>query len=242
MLSPRLGASASLQEDLDKAQAHVMLPGGPPNFIWSHGRISTWGNVGTSEQDPGYGNCVTAEEAFAKACHRPSIFITDHEVIRWAGEHGALNGARLADVLKAMRNDGFHQDGNLYCVGNFYKVDWTDESTIRSAITVGPVKIGCGANQISGIWTNSGGQNGWFAYNLRRERHIDHCVCLSGYGTISWLANKLGVNVPPGVDGDATGYSMFTWGSIGIIDHDSMVNITKEAWVRNPTEIGRAHV
>jgi hypothetical protein len=32
---------------------------------------------------------------------------------------------------------------------------------------------------------------------------------------------------------------MFTWGSIGIVDRQSLINITGEAWVRNPTTIGK---
>ena len=32
-------------------------------------------------------------------------------------------------------------------------------------------------------------------------------------------------------------YAMFSWGSIGIVDRQSLMNITGEAWVRNPTTI-----
>ena len=32
-------------------------------------------------------------------------------------------------------------------------------------------------------------------------------------------------------------YAMFTQGSIGIIDRQSLMNITGEAWVRSPTTI-----
>ena len=44
------------------------------------------------------------------------------------------------------------------------------------------------------------------------------------------------VNLPSGMP---TGlcYAMFTWGSIGIVDRQSLMNITGEAWVRNPTTI-----
>ena len=52
-----------------------------------------------------------------------------------------------------------------------------------------------------------------------------------------WLAQQLGVEVPPGVDGSQPGYAMFTWNSIGIIDQPSMLAITHEAWLRNPTTI-----
>ena len=32
-------------------------------------------------------------------------------------------------------------------------------------------------------------------------------------------------------------YAMFTWNSIGIIDHQSMLNMTYEAWVRVPVTV-----
>ena len=38
--------------------------------------------------------------------------------------------------------------------------------------------------------------------------------------------------MPPGLC-----YAMFTWGSIGIVDRQSLMNIMGEAWVRNPTTI-----
>jgi hypothetical protein len=34
-------------------------------------------------------------------------------------------------------------------------------------------------------------------------------------------------------------YAMFTWNSIGIIDEQSMLNMTYEAWIRNPVTIVR---
>jgi hypothetical protein len=44
------------------------------------------------------------------------------------------------------------------------------------------------------------------------------------------------VNLPSGMP---TGlcYAMFTWSSIGIVDRQSLINITGEAWIRNPTTI-----
>jgi hypothetical protein len=32
-------------------------------------------------------------------------------------------------------------------------------------------------------------------------------------------------------------YAMFTWNSIGIIDQQSMLHMTHEAWIRNPVTI-----
>ncbi len=65
----------------------------------------------------------------------------------------------------------------------------------------------------------------------------DHCVTLCGYGSLSWLAEQLGVEVPDGVDGRKPGYAMFTWSTIGIVDVPSMVAVTQEAWLRQPTTV-----
>ena len=53
------------------------LVGAPPTFLIRPQQISMWGNSA-------HGDCVTAEEAFAKACNSPEIFISDAEVITWA--------------------------------------------------------------------------------------------------------------------------------------------------------------
>ena len=59
-----------------------------------------------------HGDCVTAEEAIAKACHSQEIFITDNEVQKWATAHGWYDGATLIEVLKAMQTGGFKQGGH----------------------------------------------------------------------------------------------------------------------------------
>jgi hypothetical protein len=62
-------------------------------------RLSFWGNYS-------YGACVSAEEAFAKACHEREIFIPEQEVIDWGTTNGFLNGAYLIDVVDAMEGSG----------------------------------------------------------------------------------------------------------------------------------------
>ena len=71
----------------------------------------------------------------------------------------------------------------------------------------------------------------------------NHCASLCGYGPLAALVDLferhgVDVNLPSGMP---TGlcYAMFTWGSIGIVDWQSLMNITGEAWVRNPTTIVR---
>ena len=208
---------------------HIITGPTPPNVIYKPAHLSFWLN----DQ---YGDCVTAEEAFAKACYHPEIFITDAEVKKWATKHKVLNGTDLTTVLDFMLADGFRQSGHTYDDGPHTSVDWTNAGLLQNAISHGPVKIGVAANQLDKVVPNPP-VNGWFATHFKTDRNEDHCVSLCGYGSFTWLAAQLGVNVPKGVSGTTPGYALFTWDSIGIIDHPSMVAITHEAWLRNPVTV-----
>jgi hypothetical protein len=217
------------------ATPHKIVKQHPQEHITLPRKISFWGNYSD-------GDCVTAEEAFAKTCHHGEIFIHDQEVIAWASQHGVLQGANLVEVMKWMEKKGFAQNGKVYDDGGYLSVDWSNPAILDNAIYEGPVKLGVGANQLETLWwasggSASGGKNGWFAVNFTKETTEDHCVSLCGYGSIAWLAGKLKVKVPAGVDGTKPGYAMFTWDSIGIIDVPSMMNITFEAWLRHPTTL-----
>src|ERR1700750_866293 len=96
--APKRGAIPTPPNVLAAAVPHVALIGAPPTFPMKTAKISMWGNDVN-------GDCVTAEEAFAKACNNPEIFISDDDVIGWATNHGVLDGAYLADVLTWMQND-----------------------------------------------------------------------------------------------------------------------------------------
>jgi hypothetical protein len=225
MPSPRsVLAAATPHSDLGLAAA-------PPTFITMPKKLSSWGNFD-------HGDCVTAEEAFAKACHHPEIFIADNEVIRWAKSHNVLEGAYLHEVMEWMQKSGFHQSGHLYDDGpRLFSVDWTNLSTLNSAIHQGPVKIGVAATQLETAWRSTNGKTGWFALGFSKDTNEDHCVSLCGYGSLNWLAQQLQTTVPAGVDGTKPGYALFTWDTIGIIDQPSMIAITQEAWLRSPTTV-----
>ncbi|HME48301.1 hypothetical protein [Mycobacterium sp.] len=229
-ITPKRGAMPSPRSALAAASPHVPPTAPPPNSITAPGQVSFWGN-------DVHGDCVTAEEAFAKACNNPEIFIPDSEVITWATNHNVLEGAQLTAVLQFMETDGFSQNGSVYDDGPYLSVDWTNSTTLQSAISIGPVKIGIAADQIQTAWESTEGKTGWFATGFQTDSNLDHCVSLCGYGTLAWLAQQLNVQVPSGIDGTDQGYAMFTWNSIGIIDVPSMLAITEEAWLRNPTTV-----
>ncbi|MFI5352585.1 MAG: hypothetical protein ACHQZS_06425 [Candidatus Binatales bacterium] len=208
---------------------HVIVGPTPPQLLYDPTKLSFWLNNQ-------YGDCVTAEEAFAKACHVPEIFISDQEVETWAKQHSVLNGASLVDVLDLMVTKGFAQGGHTYDDGPSKSVDWTNAAILQNAIAHGPVKIGIAADQLETVY-QAHPKNGWFATGFKQDNAEDHCVSLCGYGTFAWLASQLKVQLPPGIGGSTPGYGMFTWDTIGIIDHPSMLAITHEAWVRNPTTV-----
>jgi hypothetical protein len=198
----------------------------PTQWLWLPKKISMWNN-------DTYGDCVTAEEAFAKACNNPEIFITDDTVLTWATANDVQNGAELTQVLDLMQTGGFAQDRNLYNDGPFNAVDWTNTTALQNAIAQGPVKIGVAADQLENVVPDPP-TNGWLATGFKKDRNLDHCVSLCGYGPIYWLGQQLGVTIPSGVD---DGYAMFTWDSIGVIDMPSLLAICGEAWLRQPVTV-----
>ena len=94
------GAIPSPRHKLAAATPHVIKGPTPARMLRHPSVLSFWLN--DTE-----GDCVTAEEAFAKACWVPEIFITPVEVQEWANAHGVLNGAMISDVLDWMQTSGF---------------------------------------------------------------------------------------------------------------------------------------
>src|SRR6516165_1085142 len=126
--SPKRGAIPSPRSALAAAAPYAPLIGAPPNLIMKPQQISMWGN-------DVHGDCVTAEEAFAKACNNPEVFISDAEVIAWATSHGVLEGATLTDVMTLMQNGGFADGSFIQDDGSYMSVNWNDPGTLQSAIS-----------------------------------------------------------------------------------------------------------
>lgn len=221
------GAIPTPRHKLAAARPYQYVRTPPSQFAWGWVGLSYWGN----DQ---YGDCVTAEEAFAKSVGASGILVPDAVVQSWACANGFLNGADLSDVLNAMETGGFPINGSTYNDGPATSVDWTNPTVLQAAIIDGPVKIGVAADQLESV---VGTTNGWFLVGASPDGDEDHCVSLAGYGPMSWLAERLGVSVPAGVDGLSLGYLLFTWDTVGIIDASSMLEITGEAWVRHPTTV-----
>ena len=228
--SLKRGALPTPRHLLAAATPYSVTIGAPPTHLVVPKKLSMWGN-------DVHGDCCTAEEAFAKACHSPEIFISDSVVMQWAKRHGVLEGANLHEILQWMQTDGFMQGCHTYDDGPFYSLDWTNSAILTSAISQGPVKIGVAADQLEVTWRANNGKVGWFATGYTNDANEDHCVSLCGYGSLQWLAQQFKVKVPAGTDGSKPGYALFTWDSVGIIDQPSLIAITHEAWLRNPTTV-----
>lgn len=225
------GAFPTPNHELASARPYRAHGTAPKSFLaWPTGGGSL-GNVKMSDS-------TWAEEAFAKACTEPSVFIPTDVVTLTSRECGSWNFAAF------MQTHGFRMESKAYLDGPFHSVDWTDAATLDLAIAdVGPVKIGiASANLASGPKGHvTPGTSGWAIYGLSAGQPGDYCASLCGYGRLAALVRLFGrhgvnVNVPPGMPTGSC-YAMFTWGSIGIIDRQSLMNIAGEAWVRDPTTI-----
>jgi hypothetical protein len=223
------GEFPSPNQELAAASPYKAVAPAPDSFLawpvqkgpWDGANKSTW-----------------VEEAFAKACAQPSVSIPAEAVLRAAQACGSSNFARF------MQTRGFELGRAAYLDGRFLKVNWTDAAVLHAAIAhTGPVKIGIASAELaSGAHGQvAQGRNGWAVCGLTAGQAEDGCASLCGYGALPALVGLLeqrGVEVeaPSGMP-EGLCYAMFAQGSIGIIDHQSLMNITGEAWVRDPTTI-----
>lgn len=225
------GAKPAHRYKLLSTVPHVAREVIPPQVAYVPLKLSYWLNNQ-------YGDCVTAEEAFNKDVS--GVFIDDNTVETWAGQGGFLNGAMLTDVMDAMAIKGFSQGGKIYGDGSYTAVDYSSEETIQSALSIAPVKIGIDANALP---STAGNGNGWHSFggSPSEFRNMDHCVSLCGYGPAEWVFEQLATPVPPGIDETKTYYMLFTWSSIGVVDHAWIMSTVGEAWLRDPsTEVDGA--
>jgi len=217
--------------ELAAARRYRASGGAPESFINWPTRIGPWADESAS-------NSSWAEEAFAKASAGPKVLIPHNVVLSTSRECGSSNFAAF------MQTHGFQMEGKAYLDGPFNLVNWTDSEALNGAIAkVGPVKIGVasanlGSNPQGHV---TPGTSGWAIHGLPTGQPENHWAGLCGYGPLTALIDlfeRHGVNVKlPSSMPTGLCYAMFIWDSIGIIDRQSLMNITGEAWIRNPTTI-----
>lgn len=221
----KIQAAAAFEPNIQAADQFAVVPA----------HLQYWGN-------DRYGICVTAEEAFAKLayskmCGDDEIRVSDSDCIAWARRHGVLNGADLLDVMQMAARDGLPANGKLYTTGVPHRVNWKDESELRSALATGPVKLAIASNDLP---RGAGSGSGWWSIRSVPGNRTDHAVALCGYGPASYLYGELGLPAPQGLAADKQGYLLFTWSTIGFVSHDWLMGAVSEAWVRVPTTVGEA--
>lgn len=224
------GAKSSPRWKMLSAPAHKPIAALPSAFFVIPQSLSYWGNDVN-------GDCVTAEECFAKAAWSgyiggPELVITYDQAVAWATENGYLNGAVITDVMDTMISKGIVVNGVTYTDGPYQAVNWSDDTMLRSAIFTGPVKIGVAADQLEAV---VGTKNGWVLANAVTDTNLDHCIALLGFGTLSQLCGAMNVPVPAGANASEPSYGAGTWDTCGIITQSSLIAITGEAWLRTPT-------
>lgn len=218
----------------------------PPFYGIFPGKLSMWGNGPDSNwPDPGGdGDCVSAEEAFNKACK--GIFIEDKPLYDWCVANGTLNGANLQPVIQQMQASGFKQDGNVYGDGEALSINYADIPTMQAAIytagqTGGCVKFALAADELP---SGAGNNNGWFMTSDSPDQNYDHCMAANFYGTAQQFVDAmnaaypgLGLTLPSGVSPTLQGVAVFTWATIGFCSWPAFINMTGEAWIRSPSTV-----
>jgi hypothetical protein len=227
------GEFPSPNEELAAASPFKAKPAPESFLVWPMS-MGSWG-AGDARAS------LWVEEAFAKACAEPRVFIPSEVALLAAAQCASSNFAEF------MQTRGFETNGTAYRDGPFNSLDWTDHAILKSAIHLhGPVKVGVG---VADFQTNlhgrvTPGTSGWAMFGCGRSPRAEYCASLCGYGSLAELVGLFGqhqvrVDVAPGMPAGPC-YALFIWDSIGIIDQLSMLNITGEAWVRTPvTVVGR---
>ena len=209
----------------------------PAEFATIPNALRYWGN-------DEYGVCVTTEEAFNIAAFSqglgiPEVCLSNTQVIDWARKHGFLNGAYLAEVMDALQvaeKSGILGDAGSYFDGPPLAVDWENRTALCGAIynSKAAVKIGIAADCLG---DEPQGKNGWYVLTCKKDRNLDHCVPLCGYGSIAFIFKAMNLPTPTAVDPTTFGYAMFTWNGIGFVAEDALHKMTGEAWLRSPSSI-----
>lgn len=233
----KTGAKRTQQATIAKAIAegslklHKATGTTPAQFAMIPKQMSMWLN----DQ---YGDCVTAEEAAQIAEYTSALgteyFVQDATVLAFCKKYDLLNGAELLPVIQLMQKDGFHQGTDTIQDGVSSVVDYSTESVLQNALSQGPVKIGIDS---SALPSGAGNGNGWSKFGGRPGQYSneDHAVNLTGYGSVIWLCQQLDTPVPAGAP--ASGYLLYTWDSIGIVDHAWIMSTVQEAYLRGPVII-----
>ena len=117
-------------------------------------------------------------------------------------------------------------NGNQWGEGTANYVVLSDQAAMEAALADGPISVTVAAGALQ---RGVGMENGWVIVSAPADRGYDHEPAISAAGQFSALASLLGTSLPSGIDPTTYGYMMFTWGTVGLIDRQSLLNIGQDA-------------
>jgi hypothetical protein len=186
-----------------------------------------------------YGDCVPVSyiaslAAWTTFCGQP-VIATDAEAIAFARQHGWLNGTWATDVLDVVQTQGVPIGGKTYKCGPYSAVDYSNNSALQAATSIGPLMIAIDANALP---SSAGNKDGWYVTGNTHDQNTDHEVTILGFGPAKWLYEQISAPLPAALSPDKQGFLVFTWSTIGFVDHDWVKGTVVECFLPNPTTIG----
>ena len=172
----------------------------PAAFLMWPVRMLMWGQEMVLCDQDIYGDCVSTEEAMAKALTASQTFLMwPIKRAMW----GYDDFFAFAKAITASRQTQEFPEGAARADdGPHLSVDWTDSAMMASTIySHGPVMVGVAADQFENMGVTPG-QSGWCLHGYPAGLQADHCTSICGYGQLAELVllfeqNDVAVTVPP---------------------------------------------
>ncbi len=204
--------------------------------------FDTEGNGPSTPQDGSYtgeplGDCAVACPANAfkvlsLCAGQPEIEILAKDCVAWylAYTCGSDDGGIPDDVLTRLQSvPMLDAQGQPHTIAGHSAVDWHNPDAVHQALYgYHALDLGVDSSALEGAM---GDTNGWIVTGVQPLSNYDHSVPTFDYGTAGELADMMKVNLNGQLGQDDPAVSLETWGTIGIVEWQSWVNLTGEAWV-----------
>ena len=223
---------------------HAARLGAAPASCLNSARVTDFdmmGNGPATPQDESYqGNplsdCAVACPAnvfkvLSLCAGQAEIEILAKECVAWylAYTGGNDGGGTPDDVLTRLQSvPMIDASGQPHTIAGHAAVDWQDVDAVHQALWgYHALDLGVDSSALENVVGNS---NGWVLTGVPPIANYDHSVPTFDYGTAGELADMLKVNLNGELGQDDPAVSLETWGTIGIVEWQSWVNLVGEAW------------